>query len=411
MTNNFRKPEGLDRYFVSRPSPTGNQKEDTYWGPVVDPDGNNRNRLEERDRYLEDVKRELSFVNGLPLGSVLDVGCGPGFFLSGLRPGWKKYGVEISETAAAIAENWASIHKGTLETADFKAGQFDVIVLHHVIEHLPDPIATMRNIRRILRNGGHLIVGTPDFDSGCARRFGANYRLLQDTTHISLFTADSLYRLLRDLGFIIDKVDFPFFETRHFTTDNLLRLFDLTRVSPPFYGNFITCYCRKPRFLKTVRVYQRLGIVSPMELERLEQKIASALKLLKESQTLWIGEKRLEDWLTDWLAENRTFNDAPFNLIMRSLNCDLANLDNTDKKRRHLLLFAPDSLKSIYQILDDTRGGQWRTIGIVPEAYEGQQNKFDITLSVPTIDDVAPNALQVVIAQALILDLVDDQRL
>jgi hypothetical protein len=50
---------------------------------------------------------------------------------------------------------------------------------------------------------------------------------------------------LRDHGFIIDRVDYPYFETPYFTPDNLNRLFDRTHVSPPFYGNFMTFYCRK----------------------------------------------------------------------------------------------------------------------------------------------------------------------
>ncbi len=49
-----------------------------------------------------------------------------------------------------------------------------------------------------------------------------------------------MHRLLRDFGFVIDKVDYPFFETRYFTPENLMRLFDINKISPPFYGNFMT---------------------------------------------------------------------------------------------------------------------------------------------------------------------------
>ncbi|MCH7577804.1 MAG: MMPL family transporter [Chloroflexi bacterium] len=46
-------------------------------------------------------------------------------------------------------------------------------------------------------------------------------------------------------GFIIDRVEYPFFETRHFTEENLLRMMDTSKMSPPFVGNFMTFYCHK----------------------------------------------------------------------------------------------------------------------------------------------------------------------
>ena len=78
-----------------------------------------------------------------------------------------------------------------------------------------------------------------------ANRFGADYRLLRDPTHISLFSNDSMHRFLRAHGFHIDAVDYPFFETRHFTADNLVQMLDRDDVSPPFYGSFMTFYCTR----------------------------------------------------------------------------------------------------------------------------------------------------------------------
>jgi SAM-dependent methyltransferase len=120
-----------------------------------------------------------------------------------------------------------------------------VVVLHHVIEHVADPAALVREIRRILADDGLFILATPNFDSGCARRFGEKYRLLHDKTHITLFSDDSMRRFLRDHGFRIERSDYPYFETPYFSEENLLRLMDTEQVSPPFYGNFMTFYCRK----------------------------------------------------------------------------------------------------------------------------------------------------------------------
>lgn len=234
-----------DDYFRRRKPPRALGYEEEYWGEIVDPDGRTRNRLEERLQHLDDIKQELDFLSSLSPGRICDIGCGLGFLLSALDDRWERHGVEVSAFAAGHASRWGTIHLGTVESASYHAESFDVVVLHHVIEHIEDPVSAIREVQRILRLGGHLILGTPDFDSGCARRFGENYRLLHDPTHISLFTNDSMHRFLRDHGFVIDRVEYPFFDTRHFTAENLMRLFDTTKVSPPFYGNFMTFYCRR----------------------------------------------------------------------------------------------------------------------------------------------------------------------
>lgn len=233
-------------YFVPLEPEAEPDFEEPYWHQVVDPDGKRRNRLQERDRFLADVEAELAYIDALPPGRMLDVGCGLGWLLSAVNDAWQKHGLEVSAFAAARAGQHGEIFVGSLLESPYRADEFDLVVMHHVIEHMADPVANIEVARRILKPGGHLILGTPDFDSGCARRFGANYRLLNDRTHISLFSNDSMHRFLRDHGFKILRVDYPFFETGHFTQENLRRLFDRDQVSPPFYGNFMTFYCRKP---------------------------------------------------------------------------------------------------------------------------------------------------------------------
>ncbi len=51
-----------------------------------------------------------------------------------------------------------------------------------------------------------------------------------------------MHRCLRDNGFHIDQVEYPYFETQWFNKENLLRMLDTDGISPPFYGNFMTFY-------------------------------------------------------------------------------------------------------------------------------------------------------------------------
>lgn len=236
----------MKKYFTNRKPPKAIDYEESYWGTIVDPDGNVRDRLKEREKHLEDIKQELNFLNSLTPGRILDIGCGLGYLLSGLKDGWEKYGVEVSRFAAKHASKWGKIYVGELAQAKHSDDFFNIVVMHHVIEHMEDPISAIIEVHRVLKPGGILLLGTPDFDSGCARRFGKNYRLLHDPTHTSLFTNDSMHCFLRDHRFIIDRVEYPFFDTPYFTPENLMRLFDVSKISPPFYGNFMTFYCHKP---------------------------------------------------------------------------------------------------------------------------------------------------------------------
>jgi SAM-dependent methyltransferase len=282
-------------YYVRRRPPERSQTQPTpfeeeYW-ITVDPDGAKRNLLEERARRLEDVVEELSYVNSLPPGRILDVGCGLGYFLSAVDAKWEKHGVELSQFAAAHAQQFAHVHNGDLQSAGYPDNHFDVIMLYHVIEHMNDPVTEIEEMFRVLKPGGSLIIGCPNFDSACARRFGEKYRMLSDPTHITLFSRESLDRFLWDHGFFVDRVEFPYFETQHFTTENFERLKDTNNISPPFYGNIMTFYCRKPvrsELLGGLAMASRLAHrVSVEQADQLEQAAALLLALSLSQGRLW----------------------------------------------------------------------------------------------------------------------------
>lgn len=216
-----------------------------YWKEVVDPDGVIRDKTQERDKRISFCQEEINYINNLKPGKVLDVGCGLGFLLSGINSNWKKYGVELSEYASAYAKRYGTILCGVLREAEYESNSFDVVILNHVVEHFQNPIEELIEIRRILKPGGKLVLGTPDFECELAKRFGDNFRLLKDQGHISLFSTVSLYRLLIDLFFEVENVSYPFFETEYFTEENLLRLFDVSKLSPPFCGSVVTFYAYK----------------------------------------------------------------------------------------------------------------------------------------------------------------------
>lgn len=222
--------------------------EDNYWGEIVDPDGKRRVLANERKQKIKNWYGDaIKFVSKLPSGRILDVGCGLGFFLSAIDSSWEKYGIEISQHAVNfIRENFKDIqiHGGTLEDASFETNFFDVVLFYHVVEHLEKPIDALRLINKYLKRGKILIIGTPNIDSFCARRFKGNFRLLGDG-HLNLFSPRTLDKLLRMSKFETFRREYPFFKTDYFTFKNLLRLLDTSKISPAFYRNIMTFYARK----------------------------------------------------------------------------------------------------------------------------------------------------------------------
>ena len=98
-------------------------------------------------------------------GQLLDVGCATGTLLELARlRGWHVKGVDVSEYATGIARDYYNldVFTGELAEARYRDGQFDVVVMDDLIEHVADPVALVRESWRVLKAGGLLTVNTPN---------------------------------------------------------------------------------------------------------------------------------------------------------------------------------------------------------------------------------------------------------
>jgi len=135
-------------------------------------------------------------------GRLLDVGCNTGFFLNAARLSYEVAGVEPSSWARSFAKEKLrlDIRASSLEEARFPDAHFDVVSLIDVIEHLPDPMAALREIARVTKPGGILYLVTPDVDSLSARLLRGKWWGLRPA-HIYYFSKRTLRRLLYENGF------------------------------------------------------------------------------------------------------------------------------------------------------------------------------------------------------------------
>ena len=166
-------------------------------------------RIAEQIPVIRDTA--LLAVAELPPGEgrrLLDVGCGSGAFLSGMRRrGWDVVGVEPDLVAAdAARRSGLDVRDGMLTDAAFADDSFDAIVLSHVIEHVHDPIGLLRECHRVLRPGGTLVIMTPNLTSVGHRRFGADWRGLEPPRHLHIFSVDALARCVERVALEVSRV-------------------------------------------------------------------------------------------------------------------------------------------------------------------------------------------------------------
>lgn len=140
-----------------------------------------------------------------PGARLLDVGCGDGRLLESLaRRGYQVQGVEFKDSAARACRETKGLDVvgGTLEDARFPPDHFDVVTLFHVLEHLRNPSRTLKEIWRILRPGGTLLLEVPNRASRISKLMGPYWAGWHLPRHFHHFTPPILGSLLGRAGFV-----------------------------------------------------------------------------------------------------------------------------------------------------------------------------------------------------------------
>lgn len=154
-------------------------------------------------------KRRRSLIQRLhpKAGTALDVGCGRGLMLDLLRTaGWQVQGVEYSAQAAVYATQHLKLPvKIAQHLADchFSDQQFDVVTFWHVFEHVTDPVATLKEIYRVLKPGGIAIIEVPNQDSWQAKMSQGAWFHLDAPRHLYHFSKPTLEKMAEENRFTL----------------------------------------------------------------------------------------------------------------------------------------------------------------------------------------------------------------
>lgn len=142
-------------------------------------------------------------------GRLLDIGCGNGRYLLTMRKlGWQASGVEKNSKASKYAREELHLGVNTGDLLDYKYQDksFDAVTMWHSLEHLYEPLQTLKELRRILDNDGLLVVAVPNIDSFVAKIFKTYWYGLQLPIHLIAFTPDSITKMLNQAGFDVKKI-------------------------------------------------------------------------------------------------------------------------------------------------------------------------------------------------------------
>ncbi len=165
---------------------------------------------QELERSVRSQLRRIRVVRrAAPGRQLLEVGFGPGCFLEAARrAGFQVRGIDVSSAAAEFCTRHFGlpVQVASVEDAHFCAGSLDAIAAWHVLEHVTDPLATLRKMREWLAPRGIIAVEVPNYESHDARCLGADWFGWQPRYHRWHCTPRALVRMLNEAKYSVERV-------------------------------------------------------------------------------------------------------------------------------------------------------------------------------------------------------------
>ncbi len=195
ITSPQPSPENLGRYYESN--------------DYISHTDSKRSLFEKAYHFVKGIalKNKLNLINNCSSikGNLLDIGAGTGdFLLTAKQNGWNTIGVEPSEKAKGIA-----IGKGIQfsdSTEELESNSFDVITMWHVLEHVPNLEIQIKELKRLVKPNGTIIIAVPNFKSYDANYYGKFWAAFDVPIHFWHFSKTAIKLLFEKEDIKLEKV-------------------------------------------------------------------------------------------------------------------------------------------------------------------------------------------------------------
>lgn len=195
ITSPQPSPQNLGRYYESN--------------DYISHTDSKRSLFEKAYHFVKGIalKNKLNLINNCSSikGNLLDIGAGTGdFLLTAKQNGWNTIGVEPSEKAKGIA-----IGKGIQfsdSTEELESNSFDVITMWHVLEHVPNLEIQIKELKRLVKPNGIIIIAVPNFKSYDAKYYGKFWAAFDVPIHFWHFSKTAIKLLFEKEDIKLEKV-------------------------------------------------------------------------------------------------------------------------------------------------------------------------------------------------------------
>ena len=154
---------------------------------------------------VKEYKNYIKLFNKFSInGDVLEIGCGYGFFLNMRREiGYNTSGIEPGPIPSEYAKNVLKldIDSNFLDKSKFAQKTFDLVIMIDVIEHIDDAFLFISTVKKVLKPGGYLFIGTGNIESLNSRIAKNKWGYYKTWEHVSFFSPTSMKKLLSKCDF------------------------------------------------------------------------------------------------------------------------------------------------------------------------------------------------------------------
>ncbi len=176
-------------------------KDESYYKSNVSGQGYDE-YLEISDNWIKTFTLRLKQISPYKTsGTALDIGCGPGYFLTAAKKlGFDVYGLDPSDYIVEMAQKeWGNkVQLGVIETANYEPESFDLIVAFDTFEHIYHPKEFLSAIHKFLKPNGVLAITTPNPKSLLAKISGKNWVSFKLPEHVFYWAPDTIRKVLAE---------------------------------------------------------------------------------------------------------------------------------------------------------------------------------------------------------------------